>query len=177
MHTNHPITITTIIINNKTKVVLPSGNWFSGFICNTKTKTVCFNYRDRRRDGQIARRYTVKFNDELKVTDIIAVSIQGSRIEHFGNCRAEKLCRELLIKALDSQKQKEEKEQQQQQEQQEQEEIPYFEKSPTKWYLGPICFVIMFLAYLGVYSSLQYITKDFFFDKYWVLTSYQSDDL
>lgn len=138
MHTNHPII--------KTKVVLPSGNWFSGFICNTKTKTVCFNYRDRRRDGQIARRYTVKFNDELKVTDIIAVSIQGSRIEHFGNCRAEKLCRELLIRALDSQKQKEK----------EQEEIPYFEKSPTKWYLGPICFVIMFLAYLGLFILAIY---------------------
>lgn len=117
MHTNHPII--------KTKVVLPSGNWFSGFICNTKTKTVCFNYRDRRRDGQIARRYTVKFNDNLKVTDIIAVSIQGSRVEHFGNCRAEKLCRELLIRALDSQKQKEEEK--------EQEEIPHFEESPTKW--------------------------------------------
>lgn len=137
MHTNHP----TII---KTKFVLPSGNWFSGFICNTKTKTVCFNYRDRRRDGQIARRYTVIFNDKLKVTDIIAVSIQGSRIEHFGNCRAEKLCRELLIRALDSQKQKE------------QEEIPYFEKSPTKWYLGPICFVIMFLAYLGLFILALY---------------------
>ena len=136
MHTNHP----TII---KTKFVLPSGNWFSGFICNTKTKTVCFNYRDRRRDGQIARRYTVIFNDKLKVTDIIAVSIQGSRIEHFGNCRAEKLCRELLIRALDSQKQKEE-------------EIPYFEKSPTKWYLGPICFVIMFLAYLGLFILALY---------------------
>lgn len=137
MHTNHP----TIIIN-KTKFVLPSGNWFSGFICNTKTKTVCFSYRDRRRDGQIARLYTVKFNDELKVTDIIAVSIKGSRIEHFGNCRAEKLCRELLIRALDSQKQKE--------------EIPYFEESPTKWYLGPICFVIMFLAYLGLFILALY---------------------
>lgn len=139
MHTNHP----TII---KTKFVLPSGNWFSGFICNTKTKTVCFNYRDRRRDGQIARRYTIKFNDELKVTDIIAVSIQGSRIEHFGNCRTEKLCRELLIRALDSQKQKE----------QEEKEIPYFEESPTKWYLGPICFVIMFLAYLGLFILALY---------------------
>lgn len=139
MHTNHP----TII---KTKFVLPSGNWFSGFICNTKTKTVCFNYRDRRRDGQIARRYTIKFNDELKVTDIIAVSIQGSRIEHFGNCRTEKLCRELLIRALDSQKQKE----------QEEKEIPYFEESPTKWYLGPICFVIMFLAYLGLFILVIY---------------------
>lgn len=139
MHTNHP----TII---KTKFVLPSGNWFSGFICNTKTKTVCFNYRDRRRDGQIARRYTIKFNDELKVTDIIAVSIQGSRIEHFGNCRTEKLCRELLIRALDSQKQKE----------QEEKEIPYFEESPTKWYLGPICFVIMFLAYLGLFILAIY---------------------
>lgn len=137
MHTNHP----TII---KTKVVLPSGNWFSGFICDTKNKTVCFNYCDRRRDGQIARRYTVIFNDKLKVTDIIAVSIQGSRVEHFGNCRAEKLCRELLIRALDSQKQKE------------QEEIPYFEKSPTKWYLGPICFVIMFLAYLGLFILALY---------------------
>lgn len=139
MHTNHP----TII---KTKFVLPSGNWFSGFICDTKNKTVCFNYRDRRRDGQIARRYTIKFNDELKVTDIIAVSIQGSRNEHFGNCRAEKLCRELLIRALDSQKQKE----------QEEKEIPYFEESPTKWYLGPICFVIMFLAYLGLFILAIY---------------------
>ena len=143
MHTNHPtiINMTKVI---KTKFVLPSGNWFSGFTCNTKTKTVCFNYRDRRRDGQIARKYTIKFNDELKVTDIIAVSIQGSRIEHFGNCRAEKLCRELLMRALDSQKQKE------------QEEIPSFKESPTKWYLGPICFVIMFLAYLGLFILALY---------------------
>lgn len=145
MHTNNPtiINMTKVI---KTKFVLPSGNWFSGFICNTKTKTVCFSYRDRRRDGQIARKYTIKFNDELKVTDIIAVSIQGSRIEHFGNCRAEKLCRELLMRALDSQKQKE----------QEEEEIPHFEESPTKWYLGPICFVIMFLAYLGLFILVLY---------------------
>lgn len=142
MHTNHPSNNNIIIM---TKFVLPSENWFSGFTCNPKTKTVCFNYRDRRRDGQIARKYTIKFNDKLKVTDIIAVSIQGSRIEHFGNCRAEKLCRELLIRALDSQKQKE------QEEKQEQEEIPHFEESPAKWYLGPICFVIMFLAYLGLF--------------------------
>lgn len=69
MHTNHPntINITKVI---KTKFVLPSENWFSGFTCNPKTKTVCFNYRDRRRDGQIARKYTIKFNNELKVTDI-----------------------------------------------------------------------------------------------------------
>lgn len=145
MHTNHPtiINMTKVI---KTKFVLPSGNWFSGFTCNPKTKTVCFNYRDRRRDGQIARKYTIKFNDELKVTDIIAVSIQGSRIEHFGNCRAEKLCRELLMRALASQKQKEQEEEKEQQE-----EIPHFEESPAKWYLGPICFVIMFLAYLGLF--------------------------
>ena len=147
MHTNNPTIINMTKVINMTKFVLPSGNWFSGFICNTKTKTVCFSYRDRRRDGQIARKYTIKFNDELKVTDIIAVSIQGSRIEHFGNCRAEKLCRELLMRALDSQKQKE---------QEEEEEIPYFEKSPTKWYLGPICFVIMFLAYLGLFILVLY---------------------
>lgn len=150
MHTNRPtiINMTKVI---KTKFVLPSGNWFSGFTCNPKTKTVCFNYRDRRRDGQIARKYTIKFNDELKVTDITAVSIQGSRIEHFGNCRAEKLCRELLMRALDSQKQKE-----QQEKGEEKEEIPYFEESTTKWYLGPICFVIMFLTYLGLFILALY---------------------
>lgn len=160
MHTNHPSTTITFNNNNMTKViinltkfVLPSGNWFSGFTCNTATKTVCFNYRDRRRDGQIARKYTIKFNDELKVTDIIAVSIQGSRIEHFGNCRAEKLCRELLMRALDSQQKQKQKEQQ---EEQEQEEILHFEKSPAKWYLGPICFVIMFLAYLGLFILALY---------------------
>lgn len=145
MHTNHPST--NIIM---TKFVLPSGNWFSGFTCNPKTKTVCFNYRDRRRDGQIARKYTIKFNDELKVTDIIAVSIQGSRIEHFGNCRAEKLCRELLMRALASQKQKEQEEKEQQ------EEIPHFEESTAKWYLGPICFVIMFLTYAGLFILVIY---------------------
>lgn len=150
MHTNHPTTTTTINNNNKTKFVLPSGNWFSEFICDTKNKTVCFNYHDRRRDGQIARRYTVIFNDKLKVTDIVAVSIQGSRVEHFGNCRAEKLCRELLIRALDSQKQKE-------QEEKEQEEIPYFEESPTKWYLGPIYFfVLMFLTYASLFILAIY---------------------
>lgn len=150
MHTNNPTIINVTKVINMTKFVLPSGNWFSGFICNTKTKTVCFSYRDRRRDGQIARLYTIKFNDELKVTDIIAVSIKGSRIEHFGNCRAEKLCRELLMRALDSQKQKEQEEKEQQ------EEIPYFKESPTKWYLGPICFVIMFLAYLGLFILALY---------------------
>ena len=150
MHTNHPTTtnnnMTKVI---KTKFVLPAGNWFSGFTCNTKTKTVCFNYHDRRRDGQIARKYTIKFNDELKVTDIIAVSIQGSRIEHFGNCRAEKLCRELLMRALASQKQKEKEEEKE-------EEIPHFEESTAKWYLGPICFVIMFLTYAGLFILVIY---------------------
>ena len=167
MHTNHPSTIISMTKVIKMKFVLSSGNWFSGFTCNTKNKTVCFNYRDRRRDGQIARRYTIKFNDELKVTDIIAVSIQGSRIEHFGNCRAEKLCRELLMRALDSQKQKEQEEKEQEekeqeekeQEEKEQEEIPHFEESPAKWYLGSICFVIMFLTYLGLFILAIYNVK------------------
>lgn len=139
MHTNHLI---------KTKFVLPSGNWFGGFTCNAKTKTVCFNYHDRRRDGQIARRYTVIFNDKLEVTDIIAVSIQGSRVEHFGACRAEKLCRELLRRALDSQKQKE--------------EIPYFEESPTKWYFSSIFFVLMFLACVGGLFIIAIYNKGLF---------------
>ena len=138
MHTNHLI---------KTKVVLPSGNWFSGFICNTKNKTVYFNYHDRRRYGQIARWYTVIFNDKLEITDIIAVSVQGSRVEHFGACRAEKLCRELLRRALDSQKQKEEEKE---------EELSYFEESPTKWYFSPIFFVLMFLACVGLFIIAIY---------------------
>lgn len=84
-----------------TKLILPSGNWFDSFAVDAKAKTVRFSYRDRRRNGQIARRYMVFFGDDLRVVDIIAISVQGSRVEHFGSCRAERYCRELLLEALE----------------------------------------------------------------------------
>lgn len=84
-----------------TKMMLPSGNWFDNFKTNVKDKTVSFSYRDRRRHGQLARRYMVFFDNDLKVVDIIAVSSCGGRLEHFGSCRAERYCRELLLKALE----------------------------------------------------------------------------
>lgn len=84
-----------------TKMMLPSGNWFDNFKTNVKDKTVSFSYRDRRRHGQLARRYMVFFDNDLKVVDIIAVSSTGGRLEHFGSCRAERYCRELLLKALE----------------------------------------------------------------------------
>ena len=84
-----------------TKMMLPSGNWFDNFKTNVKDKTVSFSYRDRRRHGQLARRYMVFFDNDLKVVDIIAVSSCGGRLEHFGSCRAERYCRELLLNALE----------------------------------------------------------------------------
>lgn len=84
-----------------TKMMLPSGNWFDNFKTTVKDKTVSFSYRDRRRHGQLARRYMVFFDNDLKVVDIIAVSSCGGRLEHFGSCRAERYCRELLLKALE----------------------------------------------------------------------------
>lgn len=84
-----------------TKIILPSENWFDSFAVNAKDKTVRFSYRDRRRDGQVARRYMVFFDTDLKIIDIVSVSVKGSRVEHFGSCRAERYCRELLLKALE----------------------------------------------------------------------------
>lgn len=66
------------------KITLPSGNWFTGFRANVETRTVVYTYHDRRRNGQVARHYTVTFKDDLStVESVTAVSAHGGRVEHF----------------------------------------------------------------------------------------------
>ena len=66
------------------KIVLPSGNWFSGFSVNIETRTIVYTYHDRRRTGQIARHYTVTFKDDrYTIESVTAVSARGGRIERF----------------------------------------------------------------------------------------------
>lgn len=66
------------------KITLPSGNWFTGFRANVETRTVVYTYHDRRRNGQVARHYTVTFKSDLStVESVTAVSAHGGRVEHF----------------------------------------------------------------------------------------------
>lgn len=66
------------------KIVLPSGNWFSGFKADAESRTVIYTYHDRRRNGQVARHYTVTFKSDLyTIESVTAVSAHGGRVEHF----------------------------------------------------------------------------------------------
>ena len=66
------------------KIVLPSGNWFSGFRANSKTRTIVYTYHDRRRAGQVARHYSVVFKADLStIESVTAVSARAGRVEHF----------------------------------------------------------------------------------------------
>lgn len=66
------------------KIVLPSGNWFSGFKADAESRTVVYTYHDRRRAGQVARHYTVMFKADLStIESVTAVSAHGGRVEHF----------------------------------------------------------------------------------------------
>lgn len=127
-----------------TKLILPSGNWFDSFAVDAKAKTVRFSYRDRRRNGQIARCYMVFFGDDLRVVDIIAISVQGSRVEHFGSCRAERYCRELLLEALEGTDG----------------DTVVDEKPSYKW-VNPIMLFILFSIYSILLISLPFLVKAF----------------
>lgn len=66
------------------KIALPSGNWFSGFKADAESRTVIYTYHDRRRNGQVARHYTVTFKADLStIESVTAVSAHGGRVEHF----------------------------------------------------------------------------------------------
>ena len=83
------------------KHILPSGNWFTSFVANTKTRTVSFNYCDRRRAGQVARRYIVRFEkDNSTVRDIVAISANGGRVEMFKSTVARETCANILRRGL-----------------------------------------------------------------------------
>lgn len=68
------------------KITLHSGNWFTGFSANTETRTIVYTYHDHRRNGQVARHYTVTFKADLStIESVTAVSAHGGRVEHFSN--------------------------------------------------------------------------------------------
>lgn len=78
-------------------ITLESGNWFSNFIANVEDRTVSFTYHDRRRAGQVARHYTIKFAEDLStVEDIVAVSSKAGRIEHFKSTVARETAANIL---------------------------------------------------------------------------------
>ena len=78
---------------------LPSGNYFQNFKV-TGTTMVSFDYCDRRRNGQVARRYLITFaSDSLKVIDIMAVSAAEGRVEHFSTCKMLETAKGLIRKA------------------------------------------------------------------------------
>lgn len=80
--------------------MLPSGNWFTGFVANMKTRTVSFNYCDRRRNGQVARRYILCFEADCStIRDIIAFSANSGRVEMFKNTVAREICVNILRRA------------------------------------------------------------------------------
>ena len=82
------------------KIILPSGNWFSGFSANVETRTVVYTYHDRRRNGQVARHYTVTFKDDLStIESVTAVSAHGGRIEHFSTVSIRDDLASILIRA------------------------------------------------------------------------------
>lgn len=78
---------------------LPSGNFFRNFKV-IGTTMVSFDYCDRRRNGQVARRYLITFEQNgYGVVDIMAVSAAEGRVEHFKTCRMIETAKGLIRKA------------------------------------------------------------------------------
>lgn len=71
---------------NDVKISTPSGNWFTGFKVDTEALSVTYTAHDRRRCGQVCRRYTVTFKSDLKTIEkAVVLSARGGRIELFRN--------------------------------------------------------------------------------------------
>lgn len=68
------------------KISTPSGNWFTGFKVDTDALSVTYTAHDRRRGGQVCRRYTVTFKDDLRTIEkVVVLSARGGRMELFRN--------------------------------------------------------------------------------------------
>lgn len=68
------------------KISTPSGNWFTGFKVDTDALSVTYTAHDRRRGGQVCRRYTVTFKDDLRtIKKAVVLSARGGRVELFRN--------------------------------------------------------------------------------------------
>ena len=90
------------------KITLPSGNWFTGFRANVETRTIVYTYHDRRRNGQVARHYTVTFKADLyTIESVTAVSARGGRVEHFSTVSIRDDLASILIRAIKFEQKKE----------------------------------------------------------------------
>lgn len=71
---------------NSVKISTPSGNWFTGFKVDLDALSVTYTAHDRRRGGQVCRRYTVTFKDDLRTIEkAVVLSARGGRMELFRN--------------------------------------------------------------------------------------------
>lgn len=83
------------------KISTPSGNWFTGFKVDTDALSVTYTAHDRRRGGQVCRRYTVTFKSDLKTIEkAVVLSARGGRIELFHNVSLRKNLSRMLMVAL-----------------------------------------------------------------------------
>lgn len=86
---------------NNVKIVTPIGNWFTGFKVDTEARSVTYTAHDRRRSGQVCRRYTVTFKQDLKTIEkAVVLSARGGRMELFRNVSIRNNLSKMLIVAL-----------------------------------------------------------------------------
>lgn len=76
-----------------------SDNWYDSFVVDTSKNQVYFVQRDARRDGQVARYYTVTLKEPHCDILIEAESIEGGRYEQFTRTQCLELCLQLLEEA------------------------------------------------------------------------------
>ena len=80
------------------KISTPSGNWFTGFKVDTEALSVTYAAHDRRRGGQVCRRYTVTFKDDLRTIEkAVVLSARGGRMELFRNVSIRRNLSKMLI--------------------------------------------------------------------------------
>ena len=80
------------------KISTPTGNLFTGFKVDTDALSVTYTAHDRRRGGQVCRRYTVTFKNDLRTIEkAVVLSARGGRIELFRNVSIRRNLSRMLI--------------------------------------------------------------------------------
>lgn len=83
------------------KISTTAGNWFTGFKVDSDARSVTYTAHDRRRGGQVCRRYTVTFKDDLKTIEkAVVLSARGGRMELFRNVSIRKNLSRMLMVTL-----------------------------------------------------------------------------
>lgn len=86
---------------NNVKISTPAGNWFTGFKVDTDALSVTYTAHDRRRGGQVCRRYTVTFRNDLKTIEkAVVLSARGGRMELFRNVSIRRNLSRMLMVTL-----------------------------------------------------------------------------